>query len=257
MSFLYSWQERKQGSIELLRGWMIHGIDHDRIPKFLLPQVKSCFGDLCVLSFSSCSTSENPIVPCCLCFFYDVERIEVARVVAKVRLRGLALPSAAASGRCHRRRRLQFHLRITGTRFQQSTHFHLLFERHYSSQWLGRLFCLLLIRFLVCFCFFVLLLSWCHTLNYTFKIHTNWWDEKTIATTIKTAIDWWSLFLDWLSLLLNRVEGLVVSSAVSLSDVRSAEESASISSSGQSSRRWASSLADWMDLPWTSYGEMQ
>jgi hypothetical protein len=53
--------------------------------------------------------SENPIIPAVFlfCFLLFLRwSLEVARVVAKVRLRGLALPSAAASGRCHRWRGL-------------------------------------------------------------------------------------------------------------------------------------------------------
>ena len=87
--------------------WMIHGIDHDRIQKvlFLLQEkVVSWF-----VRVASCFMSHprNPIVPCFFVLFvYDVDVVEMAWVVAQVRLRGLAVSSTAASGRCHRWRRL-------------------------------------------------------------------------------------------------------------------------------------------------------
>ncbi len=113
---------------------MIHPIDHDRIQSCsagaLEKKKEKLFGEfLCVLD----GTSNRLLIFVCL-FGFGPGGAEVARVVAKVRLRGLALPSPAASGRRHRRRRrLQFHLRAAGARVQQSTHFHLLFERHYPS----------------------------------------------------------------------------------------------------------------------------
>lgn len=73
---------------------------------------------------------------------------------------------------------------------------------------------------------------------------TNCWNNKYNA--IKIVIDW--PFIDEQLLLLNKVDGLVVSNAT----VRSGG-----SSSAHPPNRWASSAADWMDLPCTSYGEMQ
>ena len=75
---------------------------------------------------------------------------EVARAVAKVRLRRLAVPPISASFRRRRRSRqgLQFHLWIAGTRVQQPAGF-LLFQRHHTGQRFGRLFGLLLISFVV------------------------------------------------------------------------------------------------------------